>query len=173
MNKLTEFFDAWMDWLSMASIQAIVFILFVLTTCWLIQKSSQWAQCWLWRLVFLKLVLLLVFVSPIQLPILPHSADDPMASTDIEFVDSNSTTVSYLAANGDLNLSESSQAPVVDSETMESFPNSESIETSRHSGSAASSFATIRSILLVLWLTGVAIGITILSWALYLSLIHI
>ena len=162
MNKSTGFFDAWMEWLSMASIQAIVFILFVLATCWLIRKSSQWAQCWLWRLVFLKLVLLLVFVSPVQLPILPHNADDSPAAIKFLAVETNTATDSYLATNGEsLNLEDSQASIVMPSETIESSS----------SASAAVSILTklrpldLRSIFLALWLTGVAIGIAALARA--------
>ena len=174
MNRHTGFFDAWAQWLSMTSIQAIVFILFVLATCWLIRKSSQWAQCWLWRLVFLKLVLLLVFVSPIQLPILPSSAADSVATTEFHFDDSQAATISHLAAQGDdLVSSESSQAPMVShSEPMESLSNSAPIKASSTSANTVSSSTNLepfdlRAVLLTLWLTEVAIGITILARAFY------
>jgi len=167
MDDSTGFFGAWTKWISMASIQGIGFILFVLVTCWLIRKSSQWAQCWLWRLAFLKLVLLLIFVSPVQLPILPRTADNPV-ETELLALDSNSAAISYLAGHEDNPVFiESSQTPMeMLSETKESIPN---LEPTQAPGSFTWSLRSLhlQTILLVLWLTGVAIGLARLARAFY------
>ena len=69
--------ETWMDVMARASFQGTVAIIVVLTISWLLTKRvSHQFQCWLWRLVFVKLLLLTILSSPLNVQILP-AVDSP------------------------------------------------------------------------------------------------
>ena len=81
---------AWAPWLWRACWQGAI----VIGVAWLItlamQNGSPRLRSWIWRLAYLKLLLLLVWTTPIQLALLPaeqqmavtHGAEQPIASHD-------------------------------------------------------------------------------------------
>ena len=75
LDVFTQLAEDWSELMLRTSVHGAIAILIVFAFCWLAyNRTSRRAQCWLWRLVFLKFVLLLVLVSPIELPLLPpHS----------------------------------------------------------------------------------------------------
>ncbi|MEM9409698.1 MAG: M56 family metallopeptidase [Planctomycetota bacterium] len=72
MPDLSSFSATWFDLMFRSTIQGAIFI----SVIWIVglafeNRMSRKAQCWLWRLLFFKLILLLVIVRPLELPVLP------------------------------------------------------------------------------------------------------
>ena len=70
----------WADAMLRACWQGGVTIAFVWLICRALRRLSARVQCWLWRLAYLKLLIALVWATPIELPLLPARAT-PIIST--------------------------------------------------------------------------------------------
>lgn len=65
---------SWSEWMVRVSLQAtvVVCVAFVLSRVFCVWfRAPAWAELWLWRLAFVKLLLLLVITGSIAIPVLP------------------------------------------------------------------------------------------------------
>ncbi|HET6386684.1 MAG TPA: M56 family metallopeptidase [Armatimonadota bacterium] len=77
--------DRWTDFLELSLLRAslqgglAIFVVWLLTRA--LPRLSPRAQSWLWRLAYLKLLIALALVAPINLPLLPPTASPPRAAS--------------------------------------------------------------------------------------------
>lgn len=71
VTSLNDVASLWLDVLWTAAWQGAIVTLLVLVICRMFPRIPARYQCWLWRLVFLKLLLSCLWTSPVQLPWLP------------------------------------------------------------------------------------------------------
>jgi beta-lactamase regulating signal transducer with metallopeptidase domain len=67
-----ELIEAWMQVMSRASVYGGLAIASAWGVCRFLPRMSPTVRSWIWRLVYLKLILLLLWPSPIRLPLLPN-----------------------------------------------------------------------------------------------------
>ena len=69
--------DLWAEIMLRATVQGAIAVGIVFAIGFLFSRYlSSKAQCWLWRLVFIKLLLLAIVTTPFQIPILPAEANN-------------------------------------------------------------------------------------------------
>lgn len=72
LEVLSEF---WAEVMLRATLHGAIFIGILLILGLLFEKHlTKQTDCWLWRIVFLKLILLVLIVQPIGIPILPSQS---------------------------------------------------------------------------------------------------
>jgi len=72
------FSDVWAEAMLQATLQGVVLITIALATVFLFGKHfTSRTNCWIWRLVFLKLILLMLIFKPIGVPVLPSALTLP------------------------------------------------------------------------------------------------
>lgn len=71
VDMLNAIADAWMSAIWRACWQGGIALALVWTIARLLPKLSPSIRCWLWRLAYLKLLVVLIWAAPIELPVLP------------------------------------------------------------------------------------------------------
>ena len=71
MDSLNGFSSTWAEGMSRACWQGGLVILLIWALCRALTNMPPAAKCWLWRLAYLKLLVALVWATPIGLPLLP------------------------------------------------------------------------------------------------------
>ena len=124
MNYLNTLPELWADVMFRATVQGAIAVIIVFAIGFLFSKHmTSKAQCWMWRLVFVKLLLLAIITTPIQIPILPGQSSEPQVSQLDDQLDAAS-----LGASSDLN-----------SHTMPFTYNTSDRATDSHSATVAES----------------------------------
>jgi len=77
--QLNHVADIWAQTMWRACWKGAVAIAVVAGLCWLFRRSSPAVRCWLWRLAYVKLILLLAWNTPIELPLLPRAPETAIA----------------------------------------------------------------------------------------------
>ena len=86
MSYLNTLSELWADVMIRATVHGAIAVVFVFAIGFLFSNyMTSKAQCWLWRLVFVKLLLLTIITTPIQVPILPgQSRESEFSQLDIQ-----------------------------------------------------------------------------------------
>src|SRR5215831_12205573 len=71
IETLNHLSAAWAPWLWRVCWQAAIVIVVGWLLTQLLRRQSAWLRSWIWRLAYLKLLVLLVWASPVNLPLLP------------------------------------------------------------------------------------------------------
>ncbi len=77
---LDDLASVWGDAIWRACWQGGLVILLVWTVCWLLKKLPPNLRCWTWRLAYVKLLVVLVWTTPIVLPLLPAAVELPVST---------------------------------------------------------------------------------------------
>jgi beta-lactamase regulating signal transducer with metallopeptidase domain len=80
VDSLNSFSADWSAWLWRACWQGAIVIAIAWLLSLALQRSSPWLRSWVWRLAYVKLLLLLVWTSPINVPLLPAPHEPTLAA---------------------------------------------------------------------------------------------
>ena len=155
---------SWAEVMTRATLQGTLVILFVLVICLCFSKRlTHRSQCWLWRLAFLKLLLLSFVVTPIKLPVLPEATPREATVEVADLAQSPSETTAlqteFMRSAMKAMTSQDSNPPRRDPFQPDS--QEQEMVNADHSPSSFASWSSIlpihpRQSLFVLWLMGVA-----------------
>ncbi len=151
MNTLPDF---WAEVMLRATLHGAIVVgaVFVIGFLFSNYMTSK-AQCWLWRLVFIKLLLLTIVTTPIKLPILPAPAND---SNVAELAENDTALTSDRSSSYNYSLDSDDRLALV-SPTREIPPNEFNQPESTESATGSMQLFAIESstLLFSIWLVGV------------------
>jgi beta-lactamase regulating signal transducer with metallopeptidase domain len=81
------FITAWIEAMGRACWQGAVAVLAIWLLCRFFPRLSPRVQCWLWRLVYLKIAIAFFGVKPVDLPLLPPESSSSYLMADTTFPD--------------------------------------------------------------------------------------
>jgi beta-lactamase regulating signal transducer with metallopeptidase domain len=81
IDSLNSFAADWSTWLWRVCWQTAIVIAIAWVLCTLLSRSSPWLRSWIWRLAYVKILLVLVWTTPVNLPLLPPSEEPALAAT--------------------------------------------------------------------------------------------
>src|SRR5262245_16877362 len=97
--------EAWMQAMARASLAGGLTVLAGWLICRFLPRMSPWARSWIWRCVYLKLILLLLWQGSIPLRLLPHPGVWVELAQTLPSVDARPLNLSVVRPSPALNSS--------------------------------------------------------------------
>ncbi len=81
IESINDFSSAWATWMWRATWQATIVVSAAWLLCFILRRWSPQLRSWIWRLAYLKLLLLLVWTTPVTLAVLPAASQQSGVSS--------------------------------------------------------------------------------------------